>query len=438
MENDNVPIPILDGKNYAKWRIRMQCILEVKGLDEAVYGGDLLDAAEEGKPQVSAARQPTDQEKVKAARAKMILINAMDDRHTTIIMPCRSAREIWARLEQEYSDKEPTNAQALLMEYYAATMDSSKSVSEYIAYIDNLVERLSEAKHKIDPTQVMAKIASSLPQEFNNFRRTWDMLPECFKNKAQLVANLKKEEAAVKQSNLGGALIAKSFGKGSGKRDIAKEKKNSTCKWCNESGHWWKECSKRPADKRPKGCKLKRNKQPEKGQQQTQPQQRSGSSSGFTGLSAMTASFSSGPEHQMWYLDSGASEHMSGIRNWFSTYQQLADPRPVKVGSGEVLYTIGKGSICGTVWVDEKQTGVYLETVYYVPNISCNLYSIGSAARLGIETRFYRDRVRLIKNEKIMALAPRQRTISTDWTSSFHLSQMLREWNAHLMNGIVS
>lgn len=32
MDIDSVKLPILDGKNYAKWRIRMQCILEVKGL----------------------------------------------------------------------------------------------------------------------------------------------------------------------------------------------------------------------------------------------------------------------------------------------------------------------------------------------------------------------------------------------------------------------
>lgn len=44
------------------------------------------------------------------------------------------------------------------------------------------------------------------------------MIPESFKNKAQLVLSLKKEEAALKQSGVGEALIAK-YNKFHGRKD---------------------------------------------------------------------------------------------------------------------------------------------------------------------------------------------------------------------------
>lgn len=90
MENDNVPLPVLDGKKYAKWRLRIQCILEVKALDKVVYGNVKEDIETEDYVK-------------KNARAKMLLVNAVGDKHSTIIMPCKTARDIWSRLESEYS-----------------------------------------------------------------------------------------------------------------------------------------------------------------------------------------------------------------------------------------------------------------------------------------------------------------------------------------------
>ena len=409
MDTDNVPLPILDGKNYRKWRLRMTSIFEVKGLHEVVYGDDfglqvsrLVAADQEASDTQQAQQVVSDDFFKKNARAKMLLYNAVDDRHTTIIEPCKTAREIWERLASEYSDREPINTQALLSDYYTVKMSSAQSVSEFIANIDSLVERLHSAKQHISDEAVMAKIVSSLPVEYANFRRTWDMIPTAFKDKTTLITSLKKEEAVIKANGVGEALYARSSSRKnksnsrSSKSKIAADKANSNCKWCGLQGHWWKECPTRPADKKPQLA----NKNISTKQSSNDNRNRSSASGHET---AMTATFGEVSDKFLWIIDSGASEHMSGVREWLQDYKELENPRPVRIGSGEFLYAIGTGNFRTTAVNNGKQNKIKLGNVYFVPGMTCNLFSVRAASKFGIKASFSGDSVSLTHNEEIVA-----------------------------------
>lgn len=122
---DSVPLPVLDGTNYRQWKLRMSCILEAKGLEDVVYKN------------AAAIVAPADTEdktfKQKMSTAKMILVCSVDSKHTSLIESCRSARDIWQRLETEYSFREPVSLDMLLIEYYTYKKDPAKSISEYIS-----------------------------------------------------------------------------------------------------------------------------------------------------------------------------------------------------------------------------------------------------------------------------------------------------------------
>lgn len=96
----------------------MQTHFEDAELTDVVYGPD--PKAESGS--LTASDDPSTAmiklNKKREIRARMILINAIDEKHLAILESCKTAREIWSRLEIEYADREPVTAEALLSELH--------------------------------------------------------------------------------------------------------------------------------------------------------------------------------------------------------------------------------------------------------------------------------------------------------------------------------
>lgn len=404
MDNDGVSLPILDGKNYQKWKLRIQSILEVKDLDEVVYGQDYglteAEAATKTEGDQNAAHKAKTF-KEKSARAKNILINAVDDQFTRIIQPCKTPREIWKRIETEFADSEPTNLQSVLTEFYSCKMDASQSVSEYLAHIEDLVDKLKAANHEVSEEATIAKVVSSLPGHFADFRRTWNMFPTSLKSMKLLIENLKKEEKALRRTQVPSeALIMRTVTKRNrlSKQQIQERKKSTQCRWCKQAGHWWKECPSRPADKSPSDQKSKKP-GPGPSKQQEQPPVEY----------AMMAVVVDGTEESTgydstWYLDSCASEHMTAARGILDEYQVLDTPRLVKAGDGKFVYAVGVGSVQVVSRVAGKECLIRLKHVYYIPKLSNNLFSVGSADNMGVKFVFSGGEVLIYsKNNELIA-----------------------------------
>ena len=76
----------------------------------------------------------------------------------------------------------------------------------------------------------------------------------------------------------------------------------------------------------------------------------------------------------MWILDSGATDHMTGSSNLFSTYIPCSGQQRFKIADGSFSIVAGKGSIVVT-------KDLILESVLHVPNLSCNLISVGKLTK---------------------------------------------------------
>lgn len=390
---DGVPLPVLDGKNYMSWKLRMRCILQAKGLEDVVI---LKQAVASDTTEEEAKRTVSSSDKQKEIRARMLLTCALDEKHTGIIVSCTSASQIWERIELEYADREPINVEALLNEYYTYKMDTSKSVSEYTAHIESMVERLKGFGREMTEQAVVAKITSGLPPQYLGLQRAWDMTPPTFRSKSLLIANLKKEEKFLKESgSLGEALIARSTSghkasqKKGYKEKVQEKKKKSKCAHCQKIGHWWKECKSRPKDWEPptKDNKLKSEHLLHTEQARI----------------ALCASLNTKLDNFTWVLDSGASAHMTGHREWLSEYKSLTDHQPVKVGNGEYLFAVGKGTVEVVSNLSGKEFKLSLKNVFYVPNISDNLFSIGAATEMGVEFYFKQSKVEIVKGDEVIA-----------------------------------
>jgi len=104
-----------------------------------------------------------------------------------------------------------------------------------------------------------------------------------------------------------------------------------------------------------------------------------------------SASSSPSPKREsdpnIWFTDSGASDHFSPHRDLFKTFSKLDEPVSIETAEGAAIGT-GTGTIALTVLgKDDIETELQLNNVIYAPNMSSNLFSLMAAYDRGYETR---------------------------------------------------
>ena len=75
---------------------------------------------------------------------------------------------------------------------------------------------------------------------------------------------------------------------------------------------------------------------------------------------------------QDWYIDSGATQHISPIRELFTNYTPISG-KIVKTADGRQLLAYGQGDIKIEVSTQDKANKVTLKNVLYVPDLEPNL-----------------------------------------------------------------
>ncbi|GJZ61549.1 zinc finger, CCHC-type containing protein [Tanacetum coccineum] len=109
---------------------------------------------------------------------------------------------------------------------------------------------------------------------------------------------------------------------------------------------------------------------------------------------------------RLWYLDNGASNHMTGVREHFEELDEKVSGK-VRFGDGSYIKIKGKGSIlieCD----DEKQR--IISHVYYIPDLKSNLLSLGQFTEIGCKVVMEDDELRLYDmDNKIFMKVTRQR-----------------------------
>lgn len=104
-------------------------------------------------------------------------------------------------------------------------------------------------------------------------------------------------------------------------------------------------------------------------------------------LIVQTALLANPPQRdtEVWYLDSGATDHMSNQETWFINLKLFSQSQTVNVGKkGGTVSALGSGDINilafnGNRWVEK-----HLSQVLFVPELRYNLFSAGSALDKGL------------------------------------------------------
>lgn len=94
------------------------------------------------------------------------------------------------------------------------------------------------------------------------------------------------------------------------------------------------------------------------------------------------------PKNFQWYIDSGASSHMTYSKSFFSNLDETFKGT-VTVANGEKVEYIGRGDVRLNVFVGNKQFSVDLTDVLLVPCIDSNLISVSKLCNKGYSIIFY-------------------------------------------------
>ena len=115
--------------------------------------------------------------------------------------------------------------------------------------------------------------------------------------------------------------------------------------------------------------------------------------------------FESGMDGDMiWYLDNGASNHMTGNKNYFKTIDETITEK-VRFGDDSRIDIKGKGNI---LFISQDGEVKLLADVYFIPDLKSNIISLGQATESGCEVRMKEDILTLHDNDGISITSARR------------------------------
>ena len=101
-----------------------------------------------------------------------------------------------------------------------------------------------------------------------------------------------------------------------------------------------------------------------------------------------------------WWIDSGASQHMTPTKTHMNNYAKFNKPLVVKLADDTILHTIGKGNIRLKIRRGENVVELLLSDVLHVPKIKNNLFSIPAVINKGPSISFENEYCFISKGDK--------------------------------------
>ena len=101
-----------------------------------------------------------------------------------------------------------------------------------------------------------------------------------------------------------------------------------------------------------------------------------------------------------WYLDSGCSNHMTAHREWLTNFD-ANKKTSIKLADNRKLPSEGSGNI---VMRSNSGGKVIIEDVFYVPDMKCNLMSIGQLMEKGFSVTMDGESLKLFDTKKNLVL----------------------------------
>lgn len=407
MDNSSIMIGKFSGENWTTWKFQVVVMLKSKGLYDLVCGDTL-------KP--TTPRTEVEKWDRNDAKAQEIIVTRMEEKQLTHILACRTAAEMWLKLQTIYEHKSQVSVHLLQQRFFSLEYKEG-SVAQFISEIEEIQSTLKGLGEEISEKMVITKILISLPENLKHFVSAWESTPNDKQTMNELMSRLLIEEERMNKSEVITALTSKS-------NEV--KQKELRCFLCNKLGHFKKQCQKFRARNFNKkichyckkeghiiqNCWLKNKKNQIDKEEMNQG---SKSTQAFVGTSIninenvfTTVGFAD-QNIDTWWLDSGATEHMCFNQTLFNEINGLKIKKQVKVGNGTLLEVRGTGNIKLRSWNGQKWLDTELKNVFFVPELKVNLFSVSSALDKGFILQSNKEKCELLDDKgNVRAVAERQ------------------------------
>lgn len=406
--------PMLTATNYTVWAIRMKVVLQLHKVWEVVE------------------TETTEVDKNTMATA--LLFQAIPETLIIQIGNLTTAKKIWDAVKVRYVGADrvrEARLQTCKTEFDRLRMKDSDTIDEFVGKLTELSARSTALGEDIDEPKMVKKFLSSLPSKkyIHIVASLEQLLNLNTSNFEDIVGRLKAYEERVnsaleetqddQQNKLmysnteaprdynnenrgrgrGGRGNYRGRGRGRGYWDSG-DASRVTCFRCDKIGHFAATCPDRV-------LKLSEVQETKEDDTQEADTLMMHEVVYLNERNVKPKEFESSMDgDKIWYLDNGASNHMTGNKSYFSSIDETITGK-VRFGDDSRIEIKGKGSILFISQTGEKKL---LSDVYFLPNLRSNIISLGQATEAGCDVRMRGDYLTLHdKNGKLIVKASRSR-----------------------------
>ena len=128
-----------------------------------------------------------------------------------------------------------------------------------------------------------------------------------------------------------------------------------------------------------------------------------------------------------WWIDSGASQHMTHEKSNLLNYEAFKSPIEIKLADDSIVLSYGKGDVKLAISDDGDNKIIILKDVLYVPNIQNNLFSLPAITDKGISVSFNKNACEIIIDGKKVVIGHKYgKLFKLDVLLNYNLCQLTK------------
>eukprot|EP00794_Sanderia_malayensis_P002751 gene2751-biopygen2271 len=285
---------------------------------------------------------------------------------------------------------------------YSAKLEKGVTMLEHVNYLKTLSDHLEAVGDRIEEKDLVIILISSLTEDYNYLitaletiaeeRLNWVYVRDRVLHTYEKIHNT-TEVTTVKVVKHDDVLFSNKAGI---KRSESTHKK---CFYCQKEGHFAKNCFKKKADRK---AKLQAE------SAKTVEHQDDGD-----GDFVLTVNNSDKQACDDWWIDSGASQHMSFNNSGMINYMKFSMPQEIKLADNSIVFAYGKGNIRLPCYDGSKRINLMLKDVLFIPKLRKNLLSLSTVTERGNEVLFKGEFCKLIVNGNASSIGHKHEALNT-------------------------